>query len=937
MGNANTITIRVSADGSAAIVGMKQTVDGVERETSRAGKSIDLLDRKFQMLAIPAAAIFSVYQLGTAVTSMVGSSIKYLGTLETANLGIAAAFMTSGHYIDQTTGKALQGEAALRAAQVDAKQIMQELQVANMQTIATLDELVQAYQVTLPVAMAKGFNKEQVKAYTVAMVQAAGAIGLPMNQLGEETRSMLTGNIDPRNSRIATVLGLRNEDIKKHMQNADDLFAYLMGKLDAYKVAGVESQKTWAGITSNAKDIALQMGGQALQPLFEAVKYELTQVTAGLVTVDEKTKTITWNQGFLDQIDSIKSGITATIAEVYRLSMLLDKAGGTWTSMNMIAGSAGSALGISRKKHPILASMLGSTEEFEEYARKNLEYEQRYLNNDRKLQALAYRMAGLDENGNAPGKSGASPYQQNSPGQDEKEREKQARAAEKARRDRETVSLTLAAIRDRDLQIGKEKDERELIQLDQKHRQELKSLRDHHATKRQLMEAQNAQERERTDLMAQQQLEKSRAMALAEVQIIERKVEEQAAWQEKLDAYQSKTGQLSEADALARRYQRERQIMAAKQDTLSVQIAQEKSDAKRLELEAQYWALQQQIDNSATAEGNDRNLALRATADAYAEINIRLKEMAGLLVEAEQARQQLFWSGPKGQQLINDAMAGKPGAADAYWSQEHTDQLNLQNARLDDPVNGRNGLRNQLRMAGMERQDPYAAQQMQLQQAYQDQLRLADNYYAEKVGKEQEHAALIEQIQQEHAAKMKQVETDRWKSAAGTVSGYMGQMAQELMQGNKRQFEIGKRMAQATAAIQGALAIIQCYGQLGPIAGTVAAVVIGAATLQSIAKIDSQQYVATRVAGGSVEAGRAYMVGEQGREVFTPDQNGTITPNNRLGSRNQPIQVTMVNQISTGVQATVRAEIMGMQAQLEQLAVAAVGRAIRMGEFQEVA
>ena len=61
--------------------------------------------------------------------------------------------------------------------------------MANFQTIATLDQLVRAYQETLPVAMAKGFNKQMVLDYTVAMVQAAGAIGLSLDQMAEETRS----------------------------------------------------------------------------------------------------------------------------------------------------------------------------------------------------------------------------------------------------------------------------------------------------------------------------------------------------------------------------------------------------------------------------------------------------------------------------------------------------------------------------------------------------------------------------------------------------------------------------------------------------------------------------------------------------------------------------------------------------------------------------
>jgi hypothetical protein len=39
----------------------------------------------------------------------------------------------------------------------------------------------------------------------------------------------------------------------------------------------------------------------------------------------------------------------------------------------------------------------------------------------------------------------------------------------------------------------------------------------------------------------------------------------------------------------------------------------------------------------------------------------------------------------------------------------------------------------------------------------------------------------------------------------------------------------------------------------------------------------------TRAGGGMVRAGANYLVGEGGRELFTPTQNGFITPNHRLG------------------------------------------------------
>lgn len=46
----------------------------------------------------------------------------------------------------------------------------------------------------------------------------------------------------------------------------------------------------------------------------------------------------------------------------------------------------------------------------------------------------------------------------------------------------------------------------------------------------------------------------------------------------------------------------------------------------------------------------------------------------------------------------------------------------------------------------------------------------------------------------------------------------------------------------------------------------------------------ASQVAGRRAGGGSVAAGQTYLVGEKGMELFTPNQSGTITPNNQLGS-----------------------------------------------------
>jgi hypothetical protein len=316
----------------------------------------------------------SYFMIKTVLESVVGSFFNYLSTIETASLGMSAAFMTGGEYIDKTTGKALKGSEALSAAMEDTKSVIKELQVANFETIATLDELVVAYQTTLPVALHKGFDKKMIMDFTLAMVQAAGAIGLPMNQMAEETRSLLMGTITPRNTRIGVILGITNADIRKYEGDTQGLFDFLMGKLAAFRIAGIEAQYTWRGLWSNTKDLVLMMGAQIFEPAFNAIKQSLMEIQKNILDVDSVTgKVKGFKPEFLESLRNVREWFAGIIADVRRFSMLLDKVGGSLTTIGYIGS-------------------LGMSSTMKEW---NKMFEERYKANDKALMDMAMSEVGF--------------------------------------------------------------------------------------------------------------------------------------------------------------------------------------------------------------------------------------------------------------------------------------------------------------------------------------------------------------------------------------------------------------------------------------------------------------------------------------------------------------------------------------------------------------
>ena len=87
-----------------------------------------------------------------------------------------------------------------------------------------------------------------------------------------------------------------------------------------------------------------------------------------------------------------------------------------------------------------------------------------------------------------------------------------------------------------------------------------------------------------------------------------------------------------------------------------------------------------------------------------------------------------------------------------------------------------------------------------------------------------------------------------------------------------------------------------------------------------------------RAMGGPVTAGKSYLVGENGPEIFTPGMNGGITSNKDISGEGVTI-VQNIN-VTTGVQQTVRAEIMTLMPQIAGAAKAAVADAkLRGGSY----
>jgi len=131
------------------------------------------------------------------------------------------------------------------------------------------------------------------------------------------------------------------------------------------------------------------LAGEAFTPALAEVIENITTSITGLneeLSGESRDKIHDWGIGFRITLIYIE-------AEIMRLSMLIDKMGGTLTWIPIALTAVGSALGVESSK-----------KRFEEWAQRNLDLEERYKATEQKLIALAEKLLKLENSLTATGK-----------------------------------------------------------------------------------------------------------------------------------------------------------------------------------------------------------------------------------------------------------------------------------------------------------------------------------------------------------------------------------------------------------------------------------------------------------------------------------------------------------------------------------------------------
>lgn len=166
-----------------------------------------------------------------------------------------------------------------------------------------------------------------------------------------------------------------------------------------------------------------------------------------------------------------------------------------------------------------------------------------------------------------------------------------------------------------------------------------------------------------------------------------------------------------------------------------------------------------------------------------------------------------------------------------------------------------------------------------LQQAEEKKIEIQGTYAERFTQIEAEKNQRLKALR-EQEAKNSESFLATYGDALNSINGLFGSYVNSMDKDTKKSFEKWKKYATAQALVSTLLAVGNALASPAPWpVPLIMAGVAGAAGAMNVAQIRNQSFDGAREFGGPVTAGKSYLVGERGPEMFTPNTSGGITSN----------------------------------------------------------
>jgi len=300
---------------------LRNRLQGIDtRWTAKLQENIEQSTQSAKQLASQFESMASTIRtiaLSLPFVGFIKEGIEFNKQIEQAKIGFAG-ILTSIAQIRNEQGRLIEGAEKYANAVKLSNQLLNELRIAGLQTVLTFQDLVQIAQGIMAPFLSAGGNLKEFSQFVVLLSNAVAGLGLPMNQVVQETRDLLMGTID-MNSQLARSLGITNEMVNRWREQGT-LFQELTARLQGFQFASKDVEGSFTGLLAKAKEVFQVFAGMATAKVFEAIKKDLDEFVARfLVVKDGKIELSVKGQELVEKISETLTNlynIIGTLAKV---------------------------------------------------------------------------------------------------------------------------------------------------------------------------------------------------------------------------------------------------------------------------------------------------------------------------------------------------------------------------------------------------------------------------------------------------------------------------------------------------------------------------------------------------------------------------------------------------------------------------------------------
>src|SRR5581483_6243347 len=214
--------------------------------------------------------------IGAGFLAKIGEAgVQVNKELEQLRLGLATT-IASVSDIANAQGIKLTGIDALTAALGVADDQMKKLKVDALTTPLTFQQLSEGFLQAVGPGLSAGLTLDQIRKSTVSLSQVIIPLTGHAEQLGQELRGLLTGDIT-KNTQIARVLGITKADIDNAVR-LGTLAEFLDEKLQVAAASGKLMAQTFQAAATNLDQAGQLIAASVTKGLFDELRDKINSV-----------------------------------------------------------------------------------------------------------------------------------------------------------------------------------------------------------------------------------------------------------------------------------------------------------------------------------------------------------------------------------------------------------------------------------------------------------------------------------------------------------------------------------------------------------------------------------------------------------------------------------------------------------------------------------